>query len=90
MKNSWTDGNVLKKFKSKYGKIIGYPEMLGLCGAEEEFFLLVCDGYEEQVWKVFSSATDTWTETNWPTIRTPHFLMLRHIVVIIILKNETF
>ena len=41
--------------------------MLGLRGAEGEFFLLACDGYEKQPWKVFSSAADTWTETDWPT-----------------------
>ena len=62
------DGNVLKRFKSEYGELseYSYPEMLGLCGAEGEFFLLVCDGCKP--WKVFSSATDTWTETDWPSM----------------------
>ena len=63
------DGNVVKTFKSKYGEVGGNPEMLGLCGAEGEFFLLVCDGEKKQPWKVFSSVTDTWTQTYWPSTK---------------------
>ena len=59
---------IVKTFKSKYGKICGDPEILGLCDKEAgEFILLVCDGKENQPWRVFSSASDTWTEMDWPS-----------------------
>ena len=80
------DRNVLKAFESKYGGIDSYPEMLGLCGAEGEFFLLVCNGGNKRPWKVFSSATDTWTETKWPSTNrrtNTASLMLRQEVFII-------
>ena len=61
---------IVKTFKSKYGKIYGIPEILALCDEEAgEFILLVCDGFLEQPWRVFSSATDTWTEMDWPSTK---------------------
>ena len=65
-----SDGRIVKSFKSKYSFIGWHPEMLGLCDKEAgEFILLVCDGNgkEKQPWRVFSSATDTWTEMDWPS-----------------------
>ena len=61
------DGRVVKTYTAKYGWIGLYPEMLALCAPDGAFFLLVCDGYGEQPWRVFLSATDSWTETAWPT-----------------------
>ena len=65
------DGRVVKTYTSEYGKIIGLPEMLALCASDGAFFLLVCDGWKKQPWRVFSSATDSWTETDWPTTGAP-------------------
>ena len=64
------DGRVVKTYTSKYGEI-GWnskPEMLAVCAPDGAFFLLVCNGYKP--WRVFSSATDSWTETDWPTTGT--------------------
>ena len=63
------DGRVVKTYTSKYGEIEGRPEMLAVCAPDGAFFLLVCDGWKKQPWRVFSSATDSWTETDWPTTR---------------------
>ena len=61
------DERVVKMYASRYGKIGEWPEMLALCAPDGAFFLLVCDGYGKQPWRVFSSAADSWTETAWPT-----------------------
>ena len=64
------DGRVVKTYTSMYGKIGWQPEMLAVCAPDGAFFLLVCDGWNDQPWRVFSSATDSWTETVWPTTGT--------------------
>ena len=52
-------------YASRYGMIKGWqPEMLALCAPDGAFFLLVCDGEGKQPWKIFSSATDSWTDIN--------------------------
>ena len=61
------DCRVVKVYNAKYGYIEENPEALALCAPDGAFFLLVCDGYGNQPWRVFSSKTDTWTETQWPS-----------------------
>ena len=83
---------IVKTFKSKYGEINGYcPEILALCDKEAgEFILLVCDGWSNQPWRVFSSATDTWTKMDWPTTcgQTHHSLIQRQEIFIITSMNK--
>jgi hypothetical protein len=64
------DGRVVKVYNAKYGDIkeYGQPEALALCAPDGAFFLLVCN--DNQPWRVFSSKTDTWTETQWPSTGT--------------------
>jgi hypothetical protein len=61
------DGAVVKQFQSCYDGPNNRPEAVAVKAPHGEFHLLVCYGCNNCPWRVFSSATDTWTDLQWPS-----------------------
>ena len=62
------------------------------CGKEGQFFFVICNGKERDLWEVFSSETDTWTETSGEILNTTFFDPERHSIkfIVTILRSVYF
>ena len=62
-----SNDRIVKAHKSSYGDIRWALEMLVLPAPNGHFNLLACYGDKNKPRKIFSSETNTWTETDWMT-----------------------
>ena len=67
---SLADGAVVKQYNAVYDEWHNNPESVVVGTSDGEFVVFACNGYHEKPWRVFSSADDKWTDTQWPTTNT--------------------